>query len=632
MVCFKKKKMAVNETPINFDDLHDLIETHSDIIIPLIDDIKDLYNAVFDFSLPEKFRIHYFNLYYYLIKDDTIEIVNRLSGMYTFSGTTVLHSFLLKIVYESEISAIFKYEAVQSLLSFFEEEEIINEKNDSPEFQDIKLKSNESIQERNKTRSTKAYDALYYVCSNLDNSMNIIIKIQAIIQLMNKKEYKISSLDYFNHNIIHNKELETNFRYKTVLSLEKNIIDIDLRNYYLKEIFLDLFFKIDFEIGYRILSAQYLLQNFIKEIDDDSLNEIQSILLEIGNTSDLEINTRADAIDVVLTLGTNENYKTKAKEYIIQLGNTFGKARTVFENSQNVHVSKIDDSAKHIVDIISSYSLVKKEDDNDNEIDFNYVADSIRKRIENNLDDEMKNKIEISLNRILIDRTIYHTVTLCSMLLKLWSYISLSEHKEEMTKRLIEELIDMSGTCSSGYITRLANTISGFNDNLSIQISKEDQLVANFIGRLNLRIRNITNPKSSPFFTTKWKDVLQLYLNYNKLYLTEPIMTFNKHAPKERNLSLDERCKLIENDYYKQKKTIDEMKEEIIDDFASNIINIELSTTSSKHSERQCFLLFFRTYISEIREELFTEFQDIFTESDFDLTLRKAMSIYEGEF
>ena len=58
--------------------------------------------------------------------------------------------------------------------------------------------------------------------------------------------------------------------------------------------------------------------------------------------------------------------------------------------------------------------------------------------------------------------------------------------------RLVEELAEMAGTCSSGFATRLVNTISGFGD-FSMKISWRDQIASNLLGRLNARIRDMDN-------------------------------------------------------------------------------------------------------------------------------------------
>ena len=51
---------------------------------------------------------------------------------------------------------------------------------------------------------------------------------------------------------------------------------------------------------------------------------------------------------------------------------------------------------------------------------------------------------------------------------------------------------------------------------------------------------------------------------------------------------------------------------------------------SSKFKDRQNFLLFFRTYLSPIREELYNEFKEFVCDTDFDFYMRKAISSYEG--
>ena len=56
--------------------------------------------------------------------------------------------------------------------------------------------------------------------------------------------------------------------------------------------------------------------------------------------------------------------------------------------------------------------------------------------------------------------------------------------------RLVEELVDMSNTCSSGHAIRLASVLNGFIEQ-SIKISFEDQILANLNGRLQSAISKI---------------------------------------------------------------------------------------------------------------------------------------------
>lgn len=82
-------------------------------------------------------------------------------------------------------------------------------------------------------------------------------------------------------------------------------------------------------------------------------------------------------------------------------------------------------------------------------------------------------------------------MTLSSIFAKVWTYIENSDYSEELKKRMIEELIESNNKCASGYAARLVNALSGFDDEMSITISFEDQIISNLESRLNERIKAI---------------------------------------------------------------------------------------------------------------------------------------------
>jgi hypothetical protein len=267
--------------------------------------------------------------------------------------------------------------------------------------------------------------------------------------------------------------------------------------------------------------------------------------------------------------------KIKGREIILKLG---GKGKTIFDNKQNVHVKEIEKSVMKILETICYVPIMKSNDDKF--INFDYVDEEIQKLIKENEND--KEKILVSLNRIRMDRTLYSalSITLSVVMVKLWSYICSNENKDEMQKRLLQELEDMAGTCSSGFISRLVNTISGFGE-LSIAISFEDQIVSNFSARLNLYAQKICD-EDSIFRTTSFENVKKIH---------------NSENP--------------------------------VEDFYDAVLN-EMMISSSDYKNRPSFLLFFRTYMSKIREEMFKEFIEYVSESEFDLYFRKALSYYDG--
>ena len=58
----------------------------------------------------------------------------------------------------------------------------------------------------------------------------------------------------------------------------------------------------------------------------------------------------------------------------------------------------------------------------------------------------------------------------------LWALIKTSEHKEELCKRLVEELTDSVGMCCEGHLSRLCNVLVGFDDAFTTVVSKAEIL------------------------------------------------------------------------------------------------------------------------------------------------------------
>jgi hypothetical protein len=406
-------------------------------------------------------------------------------------------------------------------------------------------------------------------------------------------------------------------------------------------------------VYYRTLAGQYLLQK-CNDLTDCQKSKVEQELLKFALNTELDYDRRADAADVLLRLGSTD-MKQYGRDIIMELGRIDGEARTVFDNAQNVHTREVEDSVIEVLEFLSTLQTSKV---NDKVIDFGYVNN----QIENMLNEERKslfiersqnteicdhcksyisekiyndnkkycsntclnfsirdNKIRLALNRIYMDRVLYSKFnsSLVNILLKIWSYLTSHKNEQEMRKRLLEELEEMSGTCSSGFATRLINVISGFGD-FSIRISYEDQIIANFTGRLNAAARNITSIDS--VFRNKYlKDLVELWL-YDEN--NEKILSNIKNRLKSptRKEVIEEY--LIEN---KQEKV-----EECITDFADAVLN-EMTMSSSGYANRQNFSLFFRTYVSLIREELAEEFKDLIDSTDFDLYFRRSIMSYEGE-
>ena len=542
-------------------------------------------NELFNYEIEILDRINILNSY-----PEPYDFVKRISGMYEFSGTSTLQQYLIFIVKSSTISSIIKSDAVKSLFSFQEFQETIRD-SDSEDMKAIKKESNENIQRKNEIRIKKAYDALNHLCCHFDGIIATPYKIDMIHMLMRNPDFFSEANDAFT-KIISDSSISYDYRYKTILSLEKRS-DIDHKEKYAVSLLSSFINNSKNPTTYRILASQNLLQNFIISVTQRQICE--DLLITFARDSELDYNIRADSCDTLINLGVDTELKEEANSVLMTLGAMFGVVKTVYDDAQNVHNKNIETTSLPIIRF-----LLQIDSKN---ADYTTIILEINKELK--LHNKIKNdKIQLSLNRIAIDRSLYHNTSLTTILTKIWFYINThEENRDELVKRLFEELEEMAGTCSSGFIMRLLNTLSGFEEELTLKISYEDQIVANFIGRLNAYTKKITE-KESPFFNERLHDVVKLYLDKENI---------------DYNNNLEEYVK----------KLSEKEKEDIVSDFSDNVL-FEMCENTSNWSKRLDFSLFFRTHLSHLREELYSEFKSFVTDSEFDLFIRKAISTYEG--
>jgi hypothetical protein len=395
--------MTDKVTKLNENNLNELNDNVEEYIIN--DD--SLIETIFDLSIDINTRILALERYYEINEDHSIEIISRITGMYQFSGTKSLEKFLIRICTSCNISSFLKLEAAKSLLSFYEDVEVIYD-NDKPEMKIIKKESNEHIIERNNIRKTQAYKCLDSICFSLKN-LSTPCKIDAVCILMESETYKKQSLLYF-IDIINDNNIDCDYRYKAILSLEykkdskgPEKYKIDDRAYFIKNSCLEFLYNNNNRTMYRILSAQYLLQKSqnINNIDNNSLvidsitsRKIQLILLGFAQDELLDYNIRADAADTLLNLG-EEHIKREARNIIMVLGRLIGGNRTVFDNAQNVHVQEVEKSVSEILHFLTSFPIMQI---NNIQIDLEYIIcqiqDIIKKEKEIFIDIKIQNKIK----------------------------------------------------------------------------------------------------------------------------------------------------------------------------------------------------------------------------------------------
>lgn len=252
------------------------------------------------------------------------------------------------------------------------------------------------------------------------------------------------------------------------------------------------FFDSENDTRYRILSGQHLLQMAILP-EDERKNVIQE-LIAIATDVEEEYNIRADAADVIIRLGGK--HAQEGRRIMSELS---GKHKDVYDDAQNVHNASISECVdKFIVQLIENTAL--------GNVTYEAVKDRVSVLISNSskgaqgkqsgpgyLDSRERLSAFESLNRIDLDTATFtsYNVTIRDILVLVW--VKIQECNEEnlrgeMEKRLLEELVDMAGTCSSGHSSRIVNVLSYYDDTFTI--SWQDQIIANVKGRLEARIRD----------------------------------------------------------------------------------------------------------------------------------------------
>lgn len=187
---------------------------------------------------------------------------------------------------------------------------------------------------------------------------------------------------------------------------------------------------------------------------------------------------------------------------------TLGGGQTIYENAENIHFNSVQKSAertllfletkprseknlsqiKHaLIDILS-----EREDDTKGEWYYGMELDEMYGKSRN---DRYISTLRFAFRRIRHDKCKYGNtnVTLADIVSILYEYCSTHPTDSEfLINRLIDELMDSSMTCSSGYAYRMANVLTGVSD-FGIRIDYCDQMKAKFYKMLVDEIKNLSN-------------------------------------------------------------------------------------------------------------------------------------------
>ena len=138
------------------------------------------------------------------------------------------------------------------------------------------------------------------------------------------------------------------------------------------------------------------------------------------------------------------------------------RSLSIYDDSQNVHNSTINQTT-----LKTATELIKKYNPENKRLDFVYYK---TKSFEE-LPPIQIEKIEKSIHRINTDTATFGIgFTLYILYQSLLNLIEKHKQKIDLEERLLQELIDMSGKCSTGHLSRLINVLQGFETDLKIKV------------------------------------------------------------------------------------------------------------------------------------------------------------------
>lgn len=195
--------------------------------------------------------------------------------------------------------------------------------------------------------------------------------------------------------------------------------------------------------------------------DRQSINELMDTAIHIGiNRTELsnwaeDQKIAYDTFRPILAIETN----TDSNKYDIF------SLKTISHDKQNVHHSPISGNIKKIaIQLCKDYPPSSY---------WNwgvYVTELSSRKSWSSRNRKAMDFIEQT------DVTFGIDIVLKDIFSSLWTWIQLHTHKEVLLDRLNEELSDMSGTCSTGHLSRLINVPQGFTERYKLNILPTEEI------------------------------------------------------------------------------------------------------------------------------------------------------------
>lgn len=549
-----------------------------------------------DLSLPLEERLDAFRTMHTINIDDTLSIIK---GMLKFGATSIITEYAYELCKSSHINTMQKLEIAMTMATYMDpitgkdDIRVIQKGNDAlgyileHEYMNLYIlitidtimriisDANEVNRDVSKTLLKRIVaDEISYSSNRrydiIRRLMNIAISnMKTCLAYYGVESKKLNTYREVRRLFINNVPEHLHLEVITHNSLIINLCIIFVESYHYEELNMNAIFALTFA---------YINSS------EEAVHFIEILLIEISENPALSENIRTSAADVILNNATSLYTRERAQDIInvIAEENRIANNRrrqhenginnkTIYNFSQNVHKQSVSSSVEQALDFLSTMDNIAASENifSDIESTKEYIS----------LDEEYKYKIAKAFRHILSDSCVYskHNFSMLDIFCKLWRYIETHEYRDELIKRMFEELYDMSNMCNTGYISRLVNIMSGFGD-FSITISWEEQITSVFVQRFNKYIMNISEPGGIP----------------HEDYVNHIVPLFDN----------------VDN---------------ILEEFKSRVLE---EMTLSKCAKRVCYDIFCNIYIPVIEFELRKEYKSYISQKDFNRYMAAAKAQY----
>lgn len=374
------------------------------------------------------------------------------------------------------------------------------------------------------------------IINNIKNIKDFYIKKEICLHIYNSN---INIIEYYKINIL--KFIIFNLNdFKTILVDDiiykfRNIFD-NTTSIYNKMIIADILLNAGFtDIGNDLLDRVRLLQNVnnVNNVNKDKnvYNDSQNVHNSLVNNSVLS------ACNKIIEDRQMSHFDIhKVYEIIIQ---------TIIENKNDFMSIIIKDFHK----IYGKYTIDKSDDDFkkiNNDYIYDYVYENIIYIIYKTLL-RIKNDITFFTfisNESNNERKKIKKFTLENIFSNVFDFLLNDYNKELILHRLIQELLEMYNYCSTGYMSRLINTLQSFTDKYKINIITDYMRTKTFIySKIKTYINN--NPDILEYF-------IEMNDNLNKIlleYINNNIKEFINDGHEGDNIS-KAMCEFINKEIY----------------------------------------------------------------------------------